>query len=185
MKTSLAAITLALALGGCAGDFDIKEKLATVWGGSEEDEAPREIADLGAGITSEADGDVTEIVLPYERLNNAGSILYALSSDAMKLMDTMVDNELVPETSQIRFALSAPVTDEYGQVQRGKVIALTFTTEELKKVDFGNNEFLPQMMLEFVDTVERPDTRANELIADYCRLDLAKRGATFCANQLL
>jgi hypothetical protein len=185
MQTSWVAFALTLALCGCAGEFDVKEKLTAFWGEETTAELPDEIADLGAAITAEVDGDTTEIVLRYASLRNAGSILYALSSDAMKLMDKMVSNELVPDTRKIRFVLSAPEVDAYGHVQRGRVIALTFATDELVKVDYGNGQFLPQMMLDLVDAVERPDERANALIADYCRLDLAQRGETFCANQML
>lgn len=156
-------------------------------GKREKAQLPVHITQLHKNITSAhvvAADDATEIVFKYKSIWNSESVLFGLASDAQNVMHGMIKYKLVPKSQRIRFTVEIPLVDKYGKEKFERVVSVTYLTRELIKVNYENDNFLPQMMLDLYEKVWRIHPIADQLIHDYCRADIAKYGEIFCRQEI-
>lgn len=148
--------------------------------------SPVNITQLDNSISSTyivAADDATEIVLTYKSIWKSEAVLFGLADDSKKIMKGMVRYNLVPKNQRIRFTVEIPLIDSYGNERLERVVSITYLTSELIKVNYENDNFLPQMMLDLYEKIWRIHPLADRLIHDYCYAEIAKYGDVFCSQE--
>lgn len=167
----LISILLALAIFTATNAFGANSKIS-------ESIAPlhRDII----GVYEIQKDDALEIVIQKNRILSAGSVVFSLAENGLSIMRELKKRRIEVPRKRIRFTIAAPVLDEYGNKKSRKILAVTFMTSDLMKVNYSASGILPGQLLNLYEKAWRLSSLADTAIIDYCREEVGKISRDFC-----
>jgi hypothetical protein len=132
------------------------------------------------GVYEVEKDDALEIVILKNRILSAGSVVFSLAENGLSIMREVKKIRIEIPRKRIRFTIAAPVIDEYGNKKSRRILAVTFMTSDLMKVNYSTNGILPGQLLNIYEKAWRLNSLADTSIIDYCREEVGKISRDFC-----
>jgi hypothetical protein len=148
---------------------------------------PKNIYDLSnkiVGVSTEPEGEVTEIILQQSNIWNEEMVVFALASEANRIAKEIQSHFKEIKTSKIRFTIQIPLVDKFGNSSLNRVISINYRMADIYRINYARG-FEPQQFLNLYESAWYIDPIGHKLVFAFCNSEPGKYAAVFCRKERL